>query len=638
MKSETCNLKPVAAAAVVSLIFTLLLYGGALTLPFYSDDLLQVPWVKETGLVEFWHTVGPYQDYRPLHFTLWRLLYLLAGDLRPGMLHGLNLAGHTACGAMVGLLAARWRRGDWAVASLAAALFAAFPFAFDAVPWAIGFSYPLTTGLALGALLVYLKARKRGSTALYLTSVVLVFLAGFSYEGGVATGPAILLAEWLLPGEGRRRPAWPLAHVAGSAIVLYVGALVRPQGTAFHGLAWPDLACNGAYALQALTFPAAPLAGVLARWGMNPSLAVALAGLPVLAAVGWAGRRTAGVGPLLLALGWWALWSLPPVLTLRFDWLKDAPRAFYPAAAGAALLWANGLNRGGRKVSLSAHAASLAAVAALCLAPACWFVVGRMALQRQVGGLLWEVVAAAEGEGPLLVVNLPGRITPPGRLYPLGHEGLIPMPARVGAEELVAAHTGERGRAFERAWGPVLPPLPYTVEPLGEPLNPDDLRRAGRVGLVVYRPDGMELEEAGAVLSRSMEGHPLATFGGSVSLLSVACVRAGPERVVVTAIWRLSEPVEGNPTVFAHLLGRGGELLAQADGDPLRGLYPFRLWPAGEVVRDVRSFEATATEAVEVRLGVWEPATGLRWNGVGPDGEPFPDNAFRYRECRKSGE
>ncbi|HIQ02433.1 MAG TPA: hypothetical protein EYH30_09980, partial [Anaerolineales bacterium] len=334
MKPETRNLKPAGAAALVSVALTLLLYGGVLALPLYSDDLLQVPWVEATGLVEFWRTVGPYRDYRPLHFTLWRVLYLLTGDLGPVLLHGLSLAGHALCGLLVGLLAARWGKRPWLAAPLAAAFFVVFPFAFDAVPWAIGFSYPLTTGLALGALLAYLPASERGSLAGHLSAAMLTGLAGFAHEGGVVAGLVVLVADLALYRRGRRPSPWPLAHLAGSGLAFFAAAMARPQGTAFHGLAWPDLAYSGAYALQALTFPAAPLAGLLARGGLDPGLAVALVGLPALAVVGWGALRAVGTGPVLLALGWWVAWCLPPLATLRFDWLSDAPRAFYPAAVG----------------------------------------------------------------------------------------------------------------------------------------------------------------------------------------------------------------------------------------------------------------------------------------------------------------
>jgi hypothetical protein len=98
--------------------------------------------------------------------------------------------------------------------------------------------------------------------------------------------------------------------------------------------------------------------------------------------------------------------------------------------------------------------------------------------------------------------------------------------------------------------------------------------------------------------------------------------------VVLVTRWTVLGLVEGTPTLFAHLVGADGTLLAQADGDPLRGLYPFSLWRPGEVVRDVRAFDDVPPGPVTVALGVWDPMTGLRWEATGPDGGPLVEDAF----------
>ncbi|MBN1177714.1 MAG: hypothetical protein JXD18_00765, partial [Anaerolineae bacterium] len=520
---------------------TLLLYAPTLHMPLYSDDLLQVPWVEATPLLDFWTSVGPYRDYRPLHFTLWKALYLLAGDLSPVALHALNLAGHAACGTLVGLLAARRSRRPGLTAPLAAAFFVSYPFACDAVPWAIAFTYPLTTALALGAVLAYLRARQDAAPARHALAVVLTTLAGFAHEGGVVICAIILGTEWAIcRKESPPVSRWPVAHLVASTLPLVVAAAVRPQGTALHGLAWPDAFQNAATALQTLAFPAAPLAQIVAGAGVEPALAMVLVGLPVLLSIGWLVRSAAGGRAHLLALGWWAAWSLPPLLTLRHAWLVDAPRTFYPAAAGAALLWA-----GAADWKRARHALSACALLTLTLLPAERFVVERIALHRQVGALLWDVVAAAEDERPILAVNLPGRITSAGRTYPLGHEGIIPMPREVGAADLVAAHTGQVDAAFERSWGPVLPPLPYAVRPLGETLAAEDVRAAGAVFLTRYDTAArMRLEHAGRVFPPQPERPALALFGAGVRLLSVTCA-AGTERLVVTSEWQALAPVGG---------------------------------------------------------------------------------------------
>jgi hypothetical protein len=633
VKPVTSNLKLLLMTIGVAAGLTALLYGNALALPFFSDDLLQVMWVKATHLPEFWRAVGPYRDYRPLHFTIWRLVYLLLGDLRPAALHALNLTGHALCGVLVGWLASRDSQNPHRVAPLATAIFVAFPFSFDAVPWAIAFSYPLAVALALGALLTYLRARERPSLPLHLLAVTLTGLCGFAYEGGVVAGVLTLLAEVTLHPDRRRFSLWPLAHLAASLLPLVAGVLARPPAAALPSLSWSDLPRNAALALQALTFPTMPLAELLAEAGLTPTLAVAAVGLPTLAAVWWATRHSAtGSRPHtpMWAVGWWAVWCLPPLLTLRFDWLTDAPRVFYPAAVGVAVLWtvAAGTQRSAVCRARQGTTGRAPIVAALCLLPAGMFILTRLALERQVGNLLWETVRAAD-TGPLLVVNLPSRITPPTRIYPLGHEGVIPLPPRVGAEDLVAAHTGRPDAAFERAWGPVLPPLPYAVQPLGDPLAPADLRSANRVALVVYRADGMSLADAGAV------GPPtapvemgVARFGSTLHLLALSCQRASASQVVLITRWQATAPLTGTPTVFVHLLDDDGRLLAQADGDPLRGLYPLPQWLPGEVVEDVRTLTAPPGPST-VALGVWDPFAGTRWEAIAADGARLPDEAVR---------
>ncbi|MGD1993455.1 MAG: hypothetical protein PVI59_09700 [Anaerolineae bacterium] len=624
MKAKIQSPGPFVLATLASLLLTVALYGSALRLPFYSDDLLQVPWVESTPMSELWRTVGPYRDYRPLLFSLWRLVYLAMGDLQPAPLHVLNLAGHALCGGLAGLLAARWGRRRRLVAALGAGLFAGFPFAFDAVPWAIGLSYPLAVSLALGALLTYLRARTARRQSIHLAAVAMTLLAGFAHEGAAVAGVIVLWAELAAVRRNRRFSLWPLAHLTASALPLVVAALVRPQGTELHGLAWPDLGLNAAFALQALVFPVAPLA----EWLGGGWLSLMVVGAPVLAATIAIVRRSVGWRPIALALGWWAIWCLPPLLTLRFAWLRDAPRTLYPAAAGVALLWAS-LGTAPRRHLRAALAAGTTAL--LSLVPAGWFVIGRMALLRQVGDVVWNVVDLTPQDPPLLAVNLPARVTPAERFYPLGHEGVIPLPLppRVHAGDLVTAHTGESSAAFERAWGPVLPPLPYRVDLLGEPLAPDDLAAAAQIALVEYDSNGMALRAAGAVDTAPRDGVPLARFGDRLLLLSASCVRTDGGQVVLTTHWLAESPIDGFPTFFAHLLGPDGNLLTQADGDPLRGLYPLNQWQPHQVVEDMRTFDGISEGGSVVSIGVWDPAASLRWPGGDPGGQPLVDDAFR---------
>jgi len=627
---------PVALAALVSLGLSLFLYSRSLALPFYSDDLLQFPWIKATPLLDFWRDVGPYDDYQPVHFMIWRLLYLSLGDLRPGLARCFNIAGHALCGALAGALVNSQKKETWVSAPLTSALFVAFPFAFDVVPWASAFCYPLTIALALGGVLCYLRARRQGSLTVHLLAVALTALSGFTYEGGVVAGPAILLVEATLVTKPRTW-RWPAIHVAASALPL--GLIVRFAPVSAHWLGGIHSLSNLLVALQCLAFPIAPLATLLGRVGIGPKLAMGCVGLCALLALIRIAYRTGWRRWFWFGLGWAVLWSVVPLANLRFNWERDPLRVLYPCAVGTAVIWGLPLaralgRRAGQRRILIPIVLTIGA-----LVPSLLFVRERMALWQRSGHLLWQVLTAADDhDGPILFVNLPGRITPQTRLFPLGHEGVIPLPPPTSTDLLLRVHTGREDAAFERYSGAILPPLPYSVELAGAPLNDADLRAASEVFVLgrfatssTCRDDEMRLEEAGAIVAKQPQiATPVvATFGQKIAVLSISCRRSSPTQVILDVDWRALGSMAGTPTVFAHLLGADGTPLAQADGEPLRGLYPFSRWRPGEVVHDVRVFDPVPSKPATVAIGIWEPDTGLRWKAVGSDGRELADDAFR---------
>ncbi len=609
-----------AIALLTAFALTVVLYGRAIGLPFYSDDLLQVLWVRATPLLDLWRSVSPYGDYRPLHFSLWKLLDWV-GLLTPAVAHGLNLLGHALCGALVGILASRWSRRPVAASALAAALFAAFPFATDAVAWASSLSYPLAVALALGGILLGAGAGWR-----YAAGLALVALAGFAYEPAVMAGPVAFLAVLLTAPrpDVRRAAPYLLAGAVPLACVLHFA----PAGTAYS-LNVGNWGANLAMAILAAAYPLAPVLTWTHRLGgaVWPLSVAAMAG--VAGALAWAAVRARQARLLLLGAAWAVLWSAIPLATQQYDWMRDPPRVLYVGAAGVAMLWTAGLTSLAAARRAWVRVAIGAAVAVAALAPAAMFVHRTMGLYGRAGDILWQAIGAADEAGPVLLVNLPGRITPPTRMYPLGHEGVIPMPPPSDADLLVQVHTGKAGAAFERAAGSILPSLPYRVELAGPPLSPDDIRAAGRVMVTTYHAGGtMALEEAGAVMPSAAISTPLARFGDRLLLLSADCRREGGQ-VTLIATWHLTAQEDGGPTVFAHLLDADGRLVAQADGDPIRGLYPIAQWRQGDTVRDVRVFRDAPPGPLTVAFGVWEPSVGTRWVATDGSGARLADDAVR---------
>ena len=621
------SLRPGVAALFVSVSLTAALYWRALSLPFYSDDLLQVLWVKGTTLLDIWRSTGPYGDYRPLHFSLWRLAYLLTGELRPLLLHALNLLGHAVCGTLLGILVARRSDRPALYAALSSALFVAFPFAFDVVAWAVSFSYPLAVSLALGAVLVYLRARERTSWPLHVVAIGLCVLAALAYEPAVVTGFAILLAEVAL--ASKRDLRWPAIYVLVSALCAAVILLISAGRT--EPMAASISRDTFVISLQAFAYPVAPLASVVRRIGGGPALVAGALALcfGALAGLGYAARRAGQTRWFLFGLGWAILWSAIPLATQQFDWLRDPPRVLYPSAVGVAIVWATGLLALAPRSLKALRYPVLLALTAAALLPALLFINSTMALYGRAGDVLWDAIRLAGNTQPALFVNLPGRITPPERLYFLGHEGVIPMPPPSNADLLVQANAGRAGAALERSAGALLPILPYRVELAGTPVSPDDIRASERVFLTGYWSSGsVALEDVGAVLQPEFSGAVQARIGEGLVLLTAECRRDG-SRVVLTTTWQAVAPLQGQPTVFAHLLGSDGTLAAQADGDPLRGMYPLAQLRPGETVLDIRVFEGASPGPATIALGAWEPQSGLRWTATGGDGIPLPDNAFR---------
>jgi len=632
---------PAAASAIVALAFTALLYGDALTLPLFSDDLVQIPWLESISWRQLWSSASPYGYYRPLWYTLWRLWGGLVGGLHPLGLHALNVVAHALAAWLAGLLAATWIQPAvpfekrTTPACVATAMFAAFPFSRQAVAWPGALYNPLVSAMAAGALLAYDRGRRGHGTRWIGLALLLAALAPFSYEAGLLVGPLVILTEgvrWLqrrwLQHRWARGSRWPVAFAGLFLITLAIWRVVRGTGATGFGLHPPDLRRNAGYLVQGLIYPTAPLAQQLAAWqGIDPELSLWLIAVPTLAVLAWSGLRR-NRDALRLGAIWFALFALPPVVSMEAAWFALAPRFLYMTAAGASLVWAAALSGWLTPLRPPRRALVTGMLLVALLAPAAFFVRDGMRLYGMAGEPIWDAAEAATREPGMLLVNLPLRITPRSRTYPLGFEGVTPLPARVTAEELVAVHTGIRDAAEAVAFGiaAVDDPPGYTYQPFGQPVGWEELaaavRRTRAVSLTRYEPERIRLVEAGgATGGGNPPGNPLARFGDRVALLDAACTCDETGQVQLTAHWQAETSIETDASVFAHLLDPQDTIVAQADGYPLLGMLPLWLWERGEIVRDVRRFAAVPAGEYTVRLGMWELATEAQWPATGyPDG------------------
>jgi hypothetical protein len=621
--------RPAVASALVALALTALLYGDALALPLFSDDLVQIPWLESTSWRDLWTSPSPYGYYRPAWYSLWRMWGLLVGGLHPLGLHFLNVAAHFVASWLAGLLTAAWVRPGTSThkpcpysTCLATGLFAAFPFSRQAVAWPGAVYNPLVSAMAAGVLLAYDRGRQIHAARWIALALLLAALSAFTYEAGLLVGPLAALAEivgWAQHRWERRRSWWPLAFVALFALTTLIWRAMRGAGATGFGLNPTDLRRNVGFLAQGLIYPTAPLAQRLTAWrGFDPDLSLWLVALPTLTLLILSGLRR-NCGALLLGAGWFALFALPPLVSMEADWFALAPRFLYMTAGGVSLVWMTAASEWLPRLRPSWCLAATGVLLVVLLVPAGLFVRDGMRLYAMAGESVWNAAGAAKREQPVLLVNLPTQITPHGRTYPLGFEGVTPLPARVAAEGLAYVHTGIHDAARAVSFGIVAPEAPpdYTYQLFGEPVGWEELTDAVRqvrsVYLTRYEPDRIHLIEAGALSETVPPGEPLARFRNRVAMLEASPICDAGGQVRLTIYWQVETPVERDIAVFAHLLDAEGTLVAQADGYPLLGMLPFWLWKPGEVMRDVHHFDPVPAGAYTIRLGLWESATGERW-------------------------
>ncbi|MDW8325381.1 MAG: hypothetical protein RMK99_02340 [Anaerolineales bacterium] len=112
-----------------------------------------------------------------------------------------------------------------------------------------------------------------------------------------------------------------------------------------------------------------------------------------------------------------------------------------------------------------------------------------------------------------------------------------------------------------------------------------------------------------------------AEFGGMLRLRGYTLTSGG-----VRLLWQAIRPPDFNYTLFVHALDSAGNLIAQADTEPLGGQYPTSLWDAGETVpMDVPL--SLPPETASVRLGWYRWDTGARLPAT-EAGQRLPEDAL----------
>ncbi len=648
-EQERSTLLFAVLAAALVIAGTLLLYREAIHLPFLFDDMIHMRWLDGNSLISIWTSAEGLGYYRPLTMSVWKVGHLLLGRNDPPLLHLFNLFLHALNAFLTGCIA--WRayrgRGSLAYALLATLIFLTFPFSYQAVPSTSSLSKPLIATLTLASALSYWQGRRQGSKWLLGLSLFVGILAPFAYETGVMVPLAIVAVE--IMGYARKEfdrlswlPALYLILIWGLALPLIM--LMEPESGATVRL--PTLLPlwqNGVYFSQGLVFPiasvATPLSRALPLDHYVLVAAISLLGLLVLLAFyRWVHR----LGLFLYALSWFVVGILPLWFMLDFSYVITSPRLFYLGAVGSALLWAGVPLFLWTRRPARWWSRVLAVVATLgMLVFNTNYVRQRIVLADSVAQPLWQAVRAAEARGEsseLLFVNVPAWVAPKEPTYRIGTEGLTFIPGYVRVQDFVYVTGGVEPRIRSVIFDPAKQDWQAFIGYGGNPVDWNGvakrIRRVDAVYSTTYSSEGLRLSRAGALEATDHVPDPdsvLAAFGDQIQLLESQVEDLG-NKVVLDLWWYSHQVPQDDLTVFLHLYDAAGNLVAQADGYPLLGLYPPTSWQPGDLVHDIRYLslpDGATLEGHRILVGWYDKATADRQPAVDRDGLPAPDNAIQ---------
>jgi hypothetical protein len=297
-------------------------YWPFLSMPFISDDYLQIQLGRKYGAVEQWGSLmqDPLYRCRATSILLTRWLDETFG-LNPFAFNLASLVLHWINAGLV-LMLGSLRRIGYATSTVAAVIFAVYETHQEAVVWHSAVPELLQLTFALGCVLCFVRIAQSGKVApgLYTGSVALFVLALLSKESAVAVVPLLGL---VLVATRTVRQRWPLLIPFALIACIYTALVFLSAKDHLH---FNDA---GTFSLKApfLMVWANSFVRSLWIWG-----AIAFFAL-------WFGRRRRTFAQGLFALGWIGI-ALIPYSFLTY--MNRVPsRHVYFAGVGVALLFAS---------------------------------------------------------------------------------------------------------------------------------------------------------------------------------------------------------------------------------------------------------------------------------------------------------
>ncbi|MCP4417884.1 MAG: glycosyltransferase family 39 protein [Chloroflexi bacterium] len=641
---------PILLSFLLVLLLAGWLYWPTLQLPLIYDTLLHIRIAGGLTLGSVWLPTEAFGFYRPMTFFPLVIIQNLFNGYPAWLLHANNVAQHMVnSGLLVWLSWRLW--GDWRRGLVAGAIFATFPFSYQAVAVYGHNVHPAIVGLVLLGLHSYLTAVSQPNPRKWwLITAFLFLLMILTHETAVLFGIFAALVQinaqpeaascWLIHLRQKEwrsllRLPWLcflLAGLAYLAIYQFLPISRAPQVEAVGS----DLWLNGLYLLQTAVFPLAWFSHLLPN--ISGATVTVVSGGLVIILSGWlAWQKPVLRFPLLLAWGWWGAASGLIGLALSTEYLLRGPRLLYLGSVGVALLWAHLLigvwnGRSQNRVRRLAWLAGLLFI----LSSSGRFVQNKLQQYVQLTepvSVLQTSLSDASDDAEIVFINLPQWLDMPPTTYAVGVEFVSMLGDYLFVEELVGANlVGTRS-----VWATRLtelqsdPNYAYSIHDQHRwpPLTPKQTRH---LFITQFAPDRPKTYHVGSLLPLTAVTPPpfLAQFPPYQLIKAAATACAGTVDVQLRWLPR-HETIPDTTSVFVQVLDADGRLLAQADGPPL-GIRPGLLAATPDwLLLDRRTIIIEDETAVPTTLllGVYNFATGERSLASDNSAQPLPDNAWR---------
>jgi hypothetical protein len=109
------------------------------------------------------------------------------------------------------------------------------------------------------------------------------------------------------------------------------------------------------------------------------------------------------------------------------------------------------------------------------------------------------------------------------------------------------------------------------------------------------------------------------------------------DTLLLTLYWRAEQPVEKHYSVFVHLQDENGNLVAQQDNPPVRGMRPTNEWEPHVLIEDPYEVHLPSDVAhgqYVLSAGMYDSTTVERLAAFDSDGNPLPDDRIVLKQVQ----